>query len=128
MHTCETLKREAERAGPELYAGLQTRIIVTLADAVPRVQLSTPDDVSRMIDAAERLRSLIHNLRGDKFTGEATMAPMRDTDNIGQRKGTLSDTLKRAGIPDGQPVVEIGAFRKTNGTNGSNGANGGTHG
>ncbi|MFT3987198.1 hypothetical protein [Aestuariivirga sp.] len=123
MRICETLKRESERAGPEVYSGLQARILTTLGEAIPRVRLDTPDDISRMIEAAERLRSLIHNMRGDKFTGpaESGTGATRDTDKVGKVHGTLTDMLKRAGVPDGTPVVEIGSFRKPNGANGANG-------
>lgn len=100
-----TLTVEGRAIHPAVYTGLQARIIARLAEAIPKVKLETPTDVTDMLTSADRVRGLVHDARGDSKTA-------------GGNPETAGAVARAAADATGAPVVSLGSFKRPNGANG----------
>jgi hypothetical protein len=67
-----TLKVEASALTDGVFTGVQARMMVRLAEMVQKVEIKTPKDIDEMIVACEKIRGLVHAIRGAQFDAKAT--------------------------------------------------------
>ena len=58
---------EGENIKETAFKGAQARLIAHLGRAINKVECKTPKDVLDLLEACEKLRSMIHTVRGDQF-------------------------------------------------------------
>ena len=59
------LKDLGEKIGAEHFDAVLAVVLQHLTAIVPAVTVPTPDDLEKMVDVADRLQSIAHNMRGE---------------------------------------------------------------
>lgn len=74
----DALHDQAHKLRADSFTGLTVRLVERLADAIPLMTVSEPSDLMTCLDAADRLKSLTHDIRGQEITNNSVGLRLMD--------------------------------------------------
>lgn len=86
------LAGQASFLSAAVYQGMQMAVLERICHAMPKIRVESADDFGKMLDACDRLRSMVHDARGDKFDLPEVKPPQvpATVTNLGSFKKTMT--------------------------------------